>query len=247
MRERRTSCRATSGVPTSPLPSTSPARREPRDSGPPSTQGKGSCKAGIETCTAGVWGTCQGETLPQPEVCDGADNNCDGQTDEGLAQECPYSGPAVTLNVGLCRAGIRGCTNGAWGACSGEVKPATETCDKKDNDCDGATDEGFTIKCESLACTGSGKIKTISNTCVDSDGGSSGSSDELEVYCCDGIARFCLSKETCPWRSGCGTAGDATCSHAGLSTDFMAHVACSAWNGHASYYCTSAGQAYFTP
>ena len=51
-------------------------------SGPPGTAGKGICKAGKQTCSDGVWGACQGEVVPQAEVCgDGLDNDCDGAAD----------------------------------------------------------------------------------------------------------------------------------------------------------------------
>ncbi|MBI5195312.1 MAG: putative metal-binding motif-containing protein, partial [Nitrospirae bacterium] len=48
--------------------------------------GVGACAStGTETCTAGVWGgnTCTPGT-PSAEVCDNIDNDCDGQTDEGV-------------------------------------------------------------------------------------------------------------------------------------------------------------------
>lgn len=45
----------------------------------------GLCKKGTQTCSSGMWGTCAGGTNPTTETCDGADNNCNGQTDEG----CP--------------------------------------------------------------------------------------------------------------------------------------------------------------
>jgi hypothetical protein len=215
--------------------------------GPAVTLNKGECKAGTEICAAGVWGACVGEVKPTTEVCDGKDNDCDGQTDGALPEVCTYTGPAGTNNVGECKAGSKTCSGGVYSACAGEVKPATEICDTKDNDCDGKTDEGFSPKCESLACKGKDLIHKVGNLCVDNDGGSSGSSDELEVYCCDGIARFCLSKETCPWRPKCGaTPGDATCSRAGLSSDFMADAHCELWNKHAEYYCSPTGQIYFT-
>jgi hypothetical protein len=51
--------------------------------GPSGTQGVGECRAGTQICTNGVWGTCQGEVLPQSEICDGKDNNCNGEIDDG--------------------------------------------------------------------------------------------------------------------------------------------------------------------
>jgi len=80
-----------------------------------------------------------------PETCNGRDDDCDGQTDEGegddpLTGTC-YSGPPGTRGVGLCAAGTRTCDQGQWTACDGEAVPAAEECDGADNDCDGVTDE----------------------------------------------------------------------------------------------------------
>jgi hypothetical protein len=61
--------------------------------------------AGIRTCGAGgTFGPCEGQVLPAAEICDGLDNDCDSQTDEGL--ECPQpvpatSGPGVAVLLGL--------------------------------------------------------------------------------------------------------------------------------------------------
>lgn len=52
-------------------------------SGKPSTKDKGVCKAGIQACKNGQWGSCIGEVIPStPDLCDNQDNDCDGQTDE---------------------------------------------------------------------------------------------------------------------------------------------------------------------
>lgn len=58
----------------------------------------------------------------------------------GQTESC-YSGPPDTRGVGVCRAGSRECDAGVWGLCQGEVKPTGETCDRKDNDCDGTVDD----------------------------------------------------------------------------------------------------------
>src|SRR5690606_23400897 len=49
----------------------------------------GACVAGTRRCDAGGrWGACDGEVRPVEEICDAADNDCDGQTDEGEVCGC---------------------------------------------------------------------------------------------------------------------------------------------------------------
>jgi hypothetical protein len=52
-----------------------------------------------------------------------------------------YSGPAETRGLGECRDGELVCEGGQCDVCTGEVLPAIEVCNLRDDDCDGATDE----------------------------------------------------------------------------------------------------------
>lgn len=77
---------------------------------------------------------------PQPEVCDGVDNDLNGTVDDGsdggaLDSSCP-------LDVGVCAAARSSCVNGSWTGCDyGSDYQLTETmCDGLDNDCDGRAD-----------------------------------------------------------------------------------------------------------
>ncbi len=75
------------------------------------------------------------------EVCDGKDNDCDGNVDENTtAEPLPQVGDACSSNVGECTAGTLSCTIGKL-VCSGKTAQP-EICDNKDNNCDGTPDNG---------------------------------------------------------------------------------------------------------
>jgi hypothetical protein len=95
-------------------------------------------KAG-RLCEAGA---IPGPTCNAEEKCDGRDNDCDGQIDEGfdLGGEC-------SAGLGACEAaGTYVCAEDGDGSVCNAVpgEPGTELCGTGiDEDCDGETDEGF--------------------------------------------------------------------------------------------------------
>ncbi|HEX2568485.1 MAG TPA: MopE-related protein [Polyangia bacterium] len=95
----------------------------------------GECRPGTMQCQGGQL-DCVGGTGPRPEVCDGKDNDCDGQIDNDV----PPGGPCGTT-VGECQPGTFVCTGAGGFVCQGAVGPQPETCDGRDNDCNGIIDD----------------------------------------------------------------------------------------------------------
>ncbi|MCK6575676.1 hypothetical protein L6V77_31865 [Myxococcota bacterium] len=130
--------------------------------GPAGTEDRGPCRGGTATCEGGVFGACTGQVLPAAEVCNGADDDCDGTPDDvagaacqclpGMTQAC-YGGPAGTAGRGVCRGGTQTCLadGTGFGPCQGEVLPQLEICNGLDDDCNGALDDppGAGRGCES--------------------------------------------------------------------------------------------------
>ncbi len=73
----------------------------------------------------------------RPEICNGLDDNCNGVVDEGN----PGGGlSCATGEPGVCSAGTMHCTAGAL-ACVRNVGPGPETCNGMDDNCNGVVDE----------------------------------------------------------------------------------------------------------
>lgn len=103
------------------------------------------------------WGDCDdadAETNPyMDEICDGSDNNCDGQVDEGLLRtvypDVDRDGHGVAAGAAQrCDdpIGFADVADDCDDARATVYPGATEVCDVTDNDCDGAIDEGAVNK-----------------------------------------------------------------------------------------------------
>lgn len=109
------------------------------------TKGVGECRDGQQRCIENgrAWSACLGQQGPVAEFCDGQDNDCDGQVDEGL-KDCACQAQSIrncqswskSLRVsddGVCTTGFQRCLPSKqapadsslwrWGPCIGARGP----------------------------------------------------------------------------------------------------------------------------
>jgi len=148
----------------------------PGGGGPCTVQGlKGECKLGALECINGTL-TCQQTVFPQPEECDGKDNDCDGVVD-GMEEDC----------FTMCGNGKKKCNGGIWGVCSAMAPKncknwttcvmedmcvlscptaPTEQCNSMDDNCDGKIDEIFACQVGQVKSQKCGNCGTQNSSCT---------------------------------------------------------------------------------
>ncbi len=177
--------------------------------------GVGECGAGVLECDGERDTQCStdrdgSEAENETERCDDLDNDCDGDTDEtfNLGNTCN--------GVGECGSGIFECAADETRQCSTDIGGSAfdgsdETCNSRDDDCDGDTDEDFDIgaSCDGVGACGDGEFEcaggsgvrrcstdpggsddeSSSETCNDDDDDCDGDTDEdFDIgTACDGI------------------------------------------------------------
>lgn len=204
--------------------------------GPNDTAGVGVCKGGLALCTAaGVHGECEGQLVPSVELCDGEDDDCDGETDEGVTNACGGCAILEAAPGDICGECSQYVCAGAnalecqvlpknnCGACSpSDVAGLGTTC-TGDNGCPGqlvCDSAGTGTSCDAqgrnnCSVCGAADVPGIGDGCTGANGCAG-----TKICSVDGLGTACQS----PAKNNCGACGAADvmglaarCTHATAS------------------------------
>jgi RHS repeat-associated protein len=200
-----------------------------------STCGVGACaRTGTNTCSNGVISNSCTPGTPgaSDATCNGIDENCNGQKDEG------YVGTTTPCGSGICaNTGTSLCVNGSVTPnCSPKplLSMVDTTCDGIDDDCSGQPDEDYatmSTMCGVGACAGSGTRTCVNGQAVDSCvAGTPASTDTT----CNGVDEDCNGQtddgyvpvQTSCTKAGCLAHGMSLCSGGQVADNCAASGTC---------------------
>jgi len=186
----------------------------------------GLCKTLIGECSGTPICTAQGDLecikakQAKFELCNGEDDDCDGQTDEDFAWSNPLTGaPAIVgqpCGLGPCGGGTVKCDTLSKAVCDGDAKSKAETCNGVDDDCDGKTDEKTCSDdnaCTDDVCDGAaGKCSNpVAQSCDDANQCTTDSCDMKTGTCVfKPHVGACDDGNACTTGDVCGLAGGVT-------------------------------------
>jgi hypothetical protein len=174
----------------------------------PDMDGKGPCRAGVQTCVAASdgsmsdWGPCMGSVGPAAaDTCavKGDDSNCNGVPNDGCPcldgdqQPCGPDNPQ-----GICMKGTARCQDRRWGACDAVFPKSRDCTSSADNDCDGKPDNTIDATC---LCNSAASLQTCNTHPQDGVG-----------ICKAGTQACTISadKRTSSWGECSGSVGPST-------------------------------------
>jgi hypothetical protein len=175
---------------------------EPCYGGAANTEDVGMCRGGERACLNGFYTPCLGQVLPAADVCNEADDDCDGTTDE-VEASCPATGTGLP---GICNEGALVCV-GSVPVCSPVNESQNEVCNGLDDDCDRATDEIVSVACFPSGASGCEANQDGTFSCKGLCSTGMSACDEGEVTCEDAVVA--MGAEICT--TGTDKAADDDC------------------------------------
>ncbi|MFN3198171.1 MAG: MopE-related protein [Bradymonadia bacterium] len=174
---------------------------------PPITCGLGIChREGLRVCVSGQpQDACDpGEAAPNDAICNGQDDDCDGQIDEDFVTQLTRCGQGICSRIGQRR-----CEDGVvLDTCvPGEPEPSDLTCDGRDDDCNGLRDDGYVPEATTCGvgdCSANGQTICVNgdvqSTCVPGQGAAIDATCDGDDDDCDGL----VDEDHTPTPTQCG-------------------------------------------
>ena len=121
-----------------------------------------SCTASNSSGTCSGFRTCDGvqgfngctAKIPEPELCNGLDDDCDGKIDEIITP--------LTCGVGACKNTVDSCVDGGITTCV-PLPTSAERCNSVDDDCDGLVDNLASNQTDVSNCGKCGTVCALAN------------------------------------------------------------------------------------